>query len=502
MRRSFRTSLLAFLAFLAPCPIPALSAQELAKLDDIKKDYAENVVAADARYLGKNMVFGIKLARVAKDSAGTYFLVPKSPAHVRCYFSGGQADKLAALKVGDEIVLRGVFQGWKAARGSGSLVFSECKLGACDSLAPDDPKVLSTRRSLLVVKGARGAGSGFVAELGGVRYAISNFHVFDDNSHLKLIDCDNRELEFKRVLFAHDRDIALFELDGQNAPLPLEIQKDIAVLPVGTPVRNYGNSAGEGVFTDIGGKVLGVGPRTIEVDAPFVSGNSGSPVLAFPDMKVLGVATYIVLKWADMSTAGTRFSGVRRYATRIDNVDLAKLELYDKSKFDADKKALDAYVDRLLMKIAALDCLKGVGPCSEKSQADFQLYAGKIPDSSLKVRIATLIRQWNSALESMKGDSSAEMPSTRAASHHPAAMVEKSNDGRPTGILDSGAAGASIYKIPYAALRSLLFPQTERTPLLHYKRFQEELVQAEDAEAGLKKNFDKKYEDIKAVLRK
>jgi hypothetical protein len=50
-----------------------------------------------------------------------------------------------------------------------------------------------------------------------------------------LIDCDNRELEFKRVLFAHDRDIALFELDGQNARSRSKFKRTSPCCPSGRP---------------------------------------------------------------------------------------------------------------------------------------------------------------------------------------------------------------------------------------------------------------------------
>jgi len=87
---------------------------------------------------------------------------------------------------------------------------------------------------------------------------------------------------------------------------------------IGDPVVVLGNSDGRGVVTEIRGKVIGVGPREIEVDAAFVIGNSGSPVLDRHG-RVIGIATYLrdCRDDEDWSKADTRFNGIRRFALRL-----------------------------------------------------------------------------------------------------------------------------------------------------------------------------------------
>ena len=67
----------------------------------------------------------------------------------------------------------------------------------------------------------------------------------------------------------------------------LSIKKETPV--IGDKITVHGNSGGGGVVTRIQGKVLGVGPNLVEVDAEFVQGNSGCPILS-DSLEVVGVA--------------------------------------------------------------------------------------------------------------------------------------------------------------------------------------------------------------------
>ena len=79
-------------------------------------------------------------------------------------------------------------------------------------------------------------------------------------------------------------------------------------------------------------KLLGIGPDKIEVDAPFVPGNSGGPVVLDEGGEVIGVSTYLRILEPDRSTTGSKYEAtklkrqVRRFATRIDNLDPSDLE--------------------------------------------------------------------------------------------------------------------------------------------------------------------------------
>ena len=97
--------------------------------------------------------------------------------------------------------------------------------------------------------------------------------------------------------------------------------KDYYMPDIGEAVTILGNSDGRGVVTEIRGHILGVGPQQIEVDAPFVAGNSGSPVLNRVG-RVVGVASYLrnCRDNADWSKRNTRYNGVRRFALRLSGI--------------------------------------------------------------------------------------------------------------------------------------------------------------------------------------
>jgi hypothetical protein len=82
-----------------------------------------------------------------------------------------------------------------------------------------------------------------------------------------------------------------------------------------------GNAEGAGVINTIKGRIVGVGPDLVEVDAPFVPGNSGSPIIHLKTGKVIGVATYLIVKQYDASTReAIQEPRIRRFGYRIDSV--------------------------------------------------------------------------------------------------------------------------------------------------------------------------------------
>jgi len=65
----------------------------------------------------------------------------------------------------------------------------------------------------------------------------------------------------------------------------------------------------------IQGQIVGIGPNLVEVDAAFVPGNSGSPIIHLRTGKVIGIATYLIAK-----RIGPREQKIRRFGYRIDSV--------------------------------------------------------------------------------------------------------------------------------------------------------------------------------------
>ena len=82
-----------------------------------------------------------------------------------------------------------------------------------------------------------------------------------------------------------------------------------------------GNAEGAGVVKTILGKIVGIGPDLVEVDAPFVPGNSGSPIVDLKSGKVIGIATYHLVRTIDPSTKQPlAVPEVRRFGYRLDSV--------------------------------------------------------------------------------------------------------------------------------------------------------------------------------------
>ena len=78
-----------------------------------------------------------------------------------------------------------------------------------------------------------------------------------------------------------------------------------------------GNAEGGGVINTIKGKIVGVGPNLVEVDAAFVPGNSGSPIIHLKTGKVIGVATYLIIAQIRRRHPGARMQRAAHPALRL-----------------------------------------------------------------------------------------------------------------------------------------------------------------------------------------
>jgi len=125
----------------------------------------------------------------------------------------------------------------------------------------------------------------------------------------------------------------------------LKIFENPDMLHLGVAVSAYGDSLGDGVIVEVKGEFQGIGPEVIEVSAPFVPGNSGGPVIDSKTGKVIGVSTYgRIIRQSDDALTGSRFAArgykpaVRRFATRIDNLDPDKFERVTKEQIREDQE--------------------------------------------------------------------------------------------------------------------------------------------------------------------
>jgi hypothetical protein len=175
------------------------------------------------------------------------------------------------------------------------------------------------RPSLVVISTPKGgAASGFIASIGEKKYLITNEHVLRDGFPLIAKLLNGSQLKFGQLELAYDRDLVRIEITD---PLVSDLVMSLEDPNVGDTIAVFGNSDGGGVATSLGGVIQGVGPDRLEVNAPFVAGNSGSPIVD-TNGAVLGVAAYITRTTDpnDWTKENTRFTKPRRFALRITDV--------------------------------------------------------------------------------------------------------------------------------------------------------------------------------------
>ena len=170
----------------------------------------------------------------------------------------------------------------------------------------------------IIVAGVK-TGTGFLLREGDRCWLYTNAHVVNGvpSGEVRATLINNTVLSLGMCQRAHGLDLVRFALAG---PMPAFFPER-NVPDIGETITILGNSDGRGVVTEIRGHILGVGPQQIEVDAPFVIGNSGSPVLNRAG-RVGGVASYLrnCRDNSDWSKKNTRYNGVRRFAIRISGI--------------------------------------------------------------------------------------------------------------------------------------------------------------------------------------
>ena len=176
-----------------------------------------------------------------------------------------------------------------------------------------------SKDKLAVVVAGKKAGSGFLVRAEGRCWLYTNAHVVEGMppGGVRATLLSNVALSLGACQRAQGRDLVRFEVAGSLPAFTLERN----VPDIGESIAILGNSYGRGVVTEIRGHILGVGPLELEVDAPFVAGNSGSPVLNRAG-RVVGVASYLrnCRDNADWSKKNTRYNGIRRFALRLSGV--------------------------------------------------------------------------------------------------------------------------------------------------------------------------------------
>ncbi|WP_367871190.1 serine protease [Luteolibacter sp. Populi] len=172
--------------------------------------------------------------------------------------------------------------------------------------------------SIAVVEGDRSNGTGFFCRTEDRIYLYTAAHVISGNTKLQ-VKLRNGSIvrKFGDLEAAEGADLVRLPVDEPVANC-LEIAPEGGLAKVGSEVLASGNAAGAGTVGFERGKVLGVGPTSIEIDAEVIQGNSGGPILDAASGRALGVVTHLTAAREDRWAKDTRFSAVRRFGCRLD----------------------------------------------------------------------------------------------------------------------------------------------------------------------------------------
>ena len=189
-----------------------------------------------------------------------------------------------------------------------------------------------------------GIGTGFVCEMSGKKYFVTNKHVVNQRDRIQAMFIDGTRITFgldSPIEVADNRDLVRFAI---NTELPcLSISPDVP--KIGDAIEFYGNAGGGGVVTMTAGKILAVGMERIEIDSPIQGGNSGSPLVLVNSGAVIGVTTisYFNRLGGDPSKVGTRYDPnvklTREFAVRFLDVKWKSMT------YGAFLKAVNVYKD-------------------------------------------------------------------------------------------------------------------------------------------------------------
>ena len=204
-----------------------------------------------------------------------------------------------------------------------------------------------SKMSVAVVEGVAGVGTGFLCEMCGKKYFVTNKHVANQRGRIEAFFLDGEKLRFNLdspIDVAVNRDLVRFEIKTDRPCLVIASE-----LPrIGDKVEFYGNAVGEKVITMTAGKILAVGMERIEIDCPIQSGNSGSPLVMSSNGRVIGVTTLSTFNKLndDPSKVGTRYDPnvkrTREFAVRFVGVE------WKRQPYRAFLKAINVYGDYVM----------------------------------------------------------------------------------------------------------------------------------------------------------
>ena len=186
--------------------------------------------------------------------------------------------------------------------------------------------------ALVVIEGENGSGSGFIANMKGRPFLVSNIHVMGAARGARVKTVNGEELSLGSTAYVSEgRDIAIMPLTWGGSTLELSASLNFDKVAIGDGVIVMGNSSGASVATRLKGVVKGLGPKEVEVSAKFVPGNSGSPIVHAELGTVIAVASHLKDFSSDSKwTKGTGLNDIRRFGYRLDGeITWEQIELSD-----------------------------------------------------------------------------------------------------------------------------------------------------------------------------
>jgi hypothetical protein len=182
----------------------------------------------------------------------------------------------------------------------------------------------------LEISGYGASGSGFLCEVNGAKFLVTNIHVIagaNSLSDISVKTIDNIEVKLTNGFIAQDRDLCIFRHEEDSRFKYLKISKDISQSTKNDPIYLLGYPLGGGVLIKADGLLNGIGSTLIEIDCSAFRGNSGGPVITSGSNEVIGLLTKGELVRDDIFTklarekSGNPFNNdLRIFATRIDTV--------------------------------------------------------------------------------------------------------------------------------------------------------------------------------------
>ena len=175
------------------------------------------------------------------------------------------------------------------------------------------------------------SGSGFILTEDG--YVITNYHVVEDASAIRVVMHDGTEYEAELVGKDSNNDLAVLKVDASGLPAAtLGSSNDLAigdmVVAIGNPLGELASTQTVGYVSGIDREVSTSGSITtismIQTDAAINAGNSGGPLFNMYG-QVIGITT---AKYSGTTGSGASIEGIG-FAIPIDDVEPLIRDLID-----------------------------------------------------------------------------------------------------------------------------------------------------------------------------